>query len=132
MKKHLILSTLLISPLFASITIELACDQGYPPYSYKENKVAKGVYVDVIKKAFSKIPQYDVKFKPLAWSKMEPLITNGKMIGHFPPYYNKDSTPWTELSEPILNEKIVVFAKEKIIQEKKNFPEDYKGLTMCQ
>ena len=31
--------------------------------------IAKGVYVDVIKAAFDKMPDYDVKFNMVAWKK---------------------------------------------------------------
>jgi polar amino acid transport system substrate-binding protein len=130
MKK--IITLLIISgSLFASQIIELNCDKGYPPYSYKENKVVKGVYVDVIKAIFSKIPEYDVKFKAMAWKHAISKVKQGKSIGFFPPYYLKKRTLWTKFSKPILGETSIVFAKQHIIDTKKNFPEDYKGLTVC-
>ncbi len=129
--KKILISAAIASTLFGATTIELTCDKGYKPYSYKEGKDAKGVYVDVIKSAFAKMPDYDVKFKPLAWKKVQSLVKSGKSVGFFPPYYNKKRTAWTKFSEPILGETIVVFALAKTLETKKNFPEDYKGLTLC-
>lgn len=130
MKKIIIILTF-GSLLFGATTVELTCDKGYPPYSYKEDKITKGVYVDVIKSAFSKMPDYDVKFKPLAWKKAGSLVKKGKAVGFFPPYYNESKTAWTNFSEPILGETAVVFALAKTLETRKNFPQDYKGLTLC-
>ncbi len=127
----ILLSTIMGISLWGSQTVELVCDKGYPPYSYKDGKKAKGVYVDVIKTAFNKLPQYDVKFKAIAWKKAISYVQSGKAIGFFPPYFNKDREAWTKFSTPILTETSVVFAKEKILKGKKKFPEDFLGLTVC-
>lgn len=129
--KKIILGTLVATSLFATQVVELACDKGYPPYSYRADKKAKGVYVDVIKEAFSKMPGYDVKFKAMAWKKAIRVVQKGKFIGFFPPYFSKEREAWTKFSEPILGETTVVFAKAKTLKEKVKFPEDFLGLTVC-
>ena len=68
--KRIILGALLLTSSYATQIVELACDKAYKPYSYKDGKEAKGIYVDIIKVAISKIPDYDVKFKPVAWKKL--------------------------------------------------------------
>ncbi len=134
--KNKVLNTLLIiglttSSLLASQTIELSGDKSYPPYSYSENGKAKGVYVDVIKLAFSKIPEYDVTFKMTAWKRAIAMTKQGKTIGFFPPYYSDERTSWTKFSEPIVNETSAIFAKNKTLKNKQNFPNDFYGLTVC-
>ncbi len=129
--KKIIVGILIATSLFAAQVVELACDKGYPPYSYKDGKVAKGAYVDVIKAAFDKIPEYDVKFKAMAWKKVMTNARKGKVIGFFPPYFNKEREAWTKFSEPILPETTVVFAKDKVNNKKVKFPEDFLGLTVC-
>jgi len=129
--KKIIIGTLVATSMFAAQVVELACDKGYAPYSYKDGKVTKGVYVDVIKAVFDKIPEYDVKFKPMAWKKAIKQVQKGKVIGFFPPYFSKEREAWTKFSEPILGETTVIYAKEKLISKKLKFPEDYVGLTVC-
>ena len=117
--------------LYAGQIVELAGDKDYPPYSYSENGVAKGVYVDIIKSIFSKIDGYDVKFKMMAWKKAQIMVKTGKVVGFFPPYYSKQRLRWTKFSEPILNEKTIIFAKDEFIKKNKVFPKDFYGTTLC-
>jgi len=129
--KKIIFIGLLISNIFASQTIELLGDMNYPPYSYKYKDDAKGVYVDIIKKAFSKMPNYDVKFNMVAWKRAIILIQKGKAVGFFPPYYSKERTKWINFSEPIVAETSVVMASTKVLEKRENFPKDFYGLTVC-
>ncbi len=131
MKKLLITICFLITQLYAVQTIELLGDKGYPPYSYVEDGVAKGVYVDIIKEAVAQIPEYDITFKMIAWNRSIALVKKGKAVGFFPPYYSKERTSWTKFSEPILAEKSNVYALAKTLNGKKKFPEDFFGLTVC-
>ncbi len=131
MLKKLLLVSLVSSAIFASQTIELLGDKSYPPYSYKEDGKAKGVYVEVIKAAFSKLPNYNVKFNMIAWKRAIAMTKKGKTIGFFPPYYSEERTSWTQFSEPILSETSIVFAKEKTLIGKYNFPEDFAGTRVC-
>jgi len=130
MRKIFLLLAISIS-VFASQTVKLVGDNNYPPYSYAEKGVAKGVYVDILKSAFSKIDGYDVKFKMMAWKKAITMTKKGKVIGFFPPYYSDERATWTKFSEPILGETTVVFAREEILKDKKSFPEDFYGMTVC-
>jgi len=130
MKKLFLLLTLNVF-LFASQVIELAGDKDYPPYSYSEKGVAKGVYVDIIKALFAKIDAYDVHFNMMAWKKAQVMVRKGKIVGFFPPYYSKERTKWTKFSKPILNEKAVIFANENFMKGKTKFPEDFYGKRVC-
>jgi hypothetical protein len=46
--KNIIAALLLSGGLYASQTVELSGDKNYPPYSYTEKGIAKGVYVDIL------------------------------------------------------------------------------------
>ena len=129
--KKLIAAVLFTSGLFASQIIELAGDMNYPPYSYKKDGQAQGVYVDIIKIAFNKMPQYDVEFKMTAYKRAIALTKKGKVVGFFPPYYSKERTSWTKFSEPILGETTIVFAKKDTLKNKTKYPEDFIGNTVC-
>lgn len=129
MKKLLII--LALCSLLSAQVVELAGDKSYPPYSYSEKGVAKGVYVDIIKSAFAKIDGYDVKFKMMAWKKAISMTKKGKVIGFFPPYYSKKRAEWLKFSESILDEKTIIYAKEKTLKNKKSFPKDFYGMKVC-
>ncbi|NPA55831.1 MAG: amino acid ABC transporter substrate-binding protein [Epsilonproteobacteria bacterium] len=131
MKKILLITIFALWALAKQTVVTLACDQGYPPYSYKEGSQAKGIYVDIIKKAFDKMPQYKLKIIPLAWKRAIWSVQKGRVVGFFPPYFNKERLAWTKFSKPILAETTIVFAKAKTLKNRKKFPDDFVGLTVC-
>ena len=132
LKNILIIILLFVTQLFATTqTIELLGDKNYPPYSYIENGIAKGIYVDIIQIAVEKMPQYNIKFRMISWNRSIALVKKGKAIGFFPPYYSDERTKWTKFSEPILAEKSNIYALSKTLKDKKQFPEDFFGLTVC-
>jgi polar amino acid transport system substrate-binding protein len=111
--------------------VELAGDKSYPPYSYSEQGVAKGIYPEILMLAFSKIPDYQLKIKMMAWKRAIVYVKKGKAVGFFPPYYSKERTTWLNFSVPILAETLVVFAKQETLNSHKNFPKGFTGLTAC-
>ena len=129
--KSTVISILLSCNIYAAQTVELAGDMNYQPYSYIEDGIAKGVYVDIIKEAFNKMPNYDLKLNMMAFKRAIQMTKQGKIIGFFPPYYGKSRTLWTKFSEPILAETIILFGKEKTLKENTNYPEDFYGKAVC-
>jgi len=127
----IILIGLLLGSLSASQVVKIFGDSNYPPYSYIENGKAKGIYVDIIKLVFEKIPEYDLELNMTAWKRAISMTKSGKIVGFFPPYYSKKRTAWTNFSISILGETSSVFAKENVLKGKKRFPEDFFGLTVC-
>lgn len=107
--------------------VVLLGDDAYPPYSYLEDGVAKGVYVDVIRKVFDKIDGYEVKFDLKPWKRCIKYVKEGKNVGFFPPYFSEERNTWTEFSEPILEEQVVVYGKAEKLAGKTVWPNDFFG-----
>jgi len=62
-------NTILLAVLFlfgfapmlqAKTAVTVYCDNNYPPYSYVENGETRGIYVEVLTKAFSRMEAYEV------------------------------------------------------------------------
>jgi len=102
-------------------------DNNYPPYSFQENDQPIGIYFDVLKLVFSKMPDYEVKVKMIPWKLGTSCLKRGECMALFPPYYVKDRLPWMQLSEPILKEDIVVFGKAEKLKGKASWPQDFMG-----
>ena len=100
-------------------------DSGYPPYSYLENNVPKGVYVDILQRAFSKMTDYEVTIKMKPWKRGINSVKNGSVIALFPPYYSDERTLWMSFSEPIIEEQVVVFGKAEKLAGKTKWPDDF-------
>jgi polar amino acid transport system substrate-binding protein len=102
-------------------------DDAYPPYSYQENNRPKGIYVEILKHAFSEMPDYEVTIKMTHWNLGLSCIKRGECMALFPPYSVENRFPWMQLSEPILKEEIVVFGKIEKLKGKTKWPQDFLG-----
>lgn len=50
--------------------IEIYVDGAYEPFSYSDEKgEAKGVYIDILRTAFSRMESDNVKFTPIPWKR---------------------------------------------------------------
>lgn len=104
----------------------------YPPYSYEEDKQLKGIYAEILRKAFSGMEGYEVDIKAVPWKRGLKYLETGKGFALYPPYCRPKERPYIKpYSVPILEEKVVVFCSEKILkQPRPDWPEDYYGLTI--
>lgn len=131
MFKHFIIAAGISASLLTAATqVKITGDADYAPYSYIEEKEAKGVYVDVLKAIFSEMPEYEVTFEMVPWKRALKEVEAGHSFAVFPPYYHPTKRPWIDpYSEPILEEKTVLFCnKNNVPENKDDFPNAYHGL----
>lgn len=104
-------------------------DDGYPPYSYLDSatNTPKGIYVEILQRAFAKMPEYEVEIKLYPWKRGLDMIQTGKGLAMFPPYFSEERSSWMDLSEPILAERIMVFGTAEKLKGKSKWPEDFYG-----
>ena len=124
---------LLLAPVgvaIASQVVTIFGDKSYPPYSYIEDGEAKGIYVEVFREAFERMPDYSVNFKMIPWRRMVKGVKSGEYVAFFPPYYSDERTSWINYSTPILAEQVVVFGKKEKLLDKVKWPEDFYGSTI--
>ncbi len=112
---------------FAKQKVIVVGDTSYPPYSYLEDGQPKGIYVDILKSAFSRMPDYEVEIKMLPWKNGMNSVKTGKHVAIFPPYFTEERVPWMLFSEPILKEEVVVFGKAEKLAGKTQWPKDFYG-----
>ena len=128
--------TALLSPAAyaeeAPIEVTVYADAGYPPYSYVEQGVAVGIYAEILKRAFARMPRYRVTIAPVPWRRGLAFIESGQAFAIFPPYYHPTTRPYMRpYSEPILDEKVVVFCRADVLARPRlRWPEDYLGLVI--
>lgn len=115
---------------YARTKVTVYGDATYPPYSFGVNQFPKGIYVDILKKAFSRMEKYEVTIEVLPWKRGIKYIQNGKAFALFPPYFGEHRTAWMIYSEPILKEKVIVFGKAKKLKTRKEWPRDFYNTTI--
>lgn len=114
-----------------TIPVTIYSDDSYLPYSYLEDGQAKGIYVDILKTAFSRLKGYTVTIEPVPWKRGLEYIESGTGFAIFPPYYHPTDRPWMVYSTPILTEELTLFCNADILQTPRpHWPQDYEGLTI--
>lgn len=116
------------------IEVTILCDAGYPPYSYAEGDQARGLYHDILRAAFARMPDYRVQIRPLPWARALAELAKGRAFALYPPYYRPSERPWMDYSRPILREKLVVFLRAEVARKlpDEQFPQAYGGLRIGQ
>lgn len=116
------------------IEVTILCDAGYPPYSYAEGSQAKGLYSDILRAAFARMPEYRVHIRPLPWARGLAELAKGRAFALYPPYFRPGERPWMDYSRPILREKLVVFMRAEVARTlpDERFPQAYRGLRIGQ
>ncbi|MDX1366069.1 substrate-binding periplasmic protein [Pseudomonas sp.] len=116
------------------IEVTILSDAGYPPYSYAEAGEAKGLYSDILRAAFARMPEYRVHIRSVPWARGLAELANGRALALYPPYFRPGERPWMDYSRPILREKLVVFIRAEVARTlpDQRFPQAYGGLRIGQ
>ena len=103
---------LLISPVSTIYAdpVEVSVDEAYPPYMYNRNKVAAGLYPEIVTAIFSRIGR-DTSVSALPWKRALKLGEAG-MAGVAGIYKNKERLAIYDYSDPLYEEKMVLYVKK--------------------
>ena len=112
-------------------TVILYGDDDYAPYSYVENGVFKGMYIDILRLAASTMPDYRVELQPRPWKRGLDALEKGQVFGLFPPG-RKTERPYVQPYSTVLyRESVVLFCHDAVMHTPRTrFPADFAGLTI--
>jgi len=136
MKKLLIILFLNIwvFPAFGEkVDVTIYVDDAYKPFSYKgKDGDAKGIYINVLKKAFSRMDGYHVELKPIPWKRGKHIMEAGDGFGLAPAFYHGHDWPYLyPYSLPFYTETVTAVCSEEVLATSRlNWPEDYIGLRI--
>lgn len=116
----------------APIAVTIYADAGYPPYSYVDDGKAAGIYAEIMRRAFARMPRYAVTIEPVPWKRGLALLASGQGFALYPPYRRTQERPWmTPYSEPVLEETVVVVCRDEVLKiPRPLWPDDYVGLVI--
>ncbi|MGF1756103.1 transporter substrate-binding domain-containing protein [Vibrio makurazakiensis] len=116
------------------IPVVVYADDAYPPYSYEVNGVAKGIYADILRIAFSRMPNYTVSIIPVPFKRGLKMLETGKGFALYPPYFYANKRSYiSPYSTAILDEEVVVYCNQHKIKSIRNqpiWPDDFFGMTI--
>lgn len=135
LKKHLYILFIILLPIFASaqnIKVVIHVDDSYKPYSYAKDQKPMGMYIDVLKTAFSRMEGFDVTMKPIPWKRGKKLMEQGKGFGLAPAFFHGHDWPYLyPYSLPFYTEKIIAVLTERNGNTPRNdWPDDFIGLRV--
>ena len=111
--------------------VTLYGDDEYPPYSYVENAIQKGIYADILRKVDKEIPDYQIVLKALPWKRGLRMLHHGDIAFLYPPYKRLKERPYMSYSLPILREELSIFCrKDTQLTPASIFPDDFKGMLV--
>lgn len=112
------------------IPVTVYADDAYPPYSFASEEKAKGIYSDIMRLAFSRMPRYNVTIKPTPFKRGLKLLEAGRAFALYPPYFYPNQRQYINpYSVPILQEEVVVYCNTKP-PVSTSWPDDFYGLKI--
>ena len=117
---------------FTKINLSIIGDRNYAPYSYEEDNIAKGLYVDILTTVFDQLGDYHVNLSMEPWKRGLSMIKEGTNLAIFPPYYWPEKRAYISVySEPIYKEQVVsICHKSLVTSHSMQWPADYIGLKI--
>lgn len=115
------------------VDVTIYVDDAYEPYSYRnDDGRAKGIYIDILQRAFSKMAGFKVTLEPVPWKRGKKLMETGQGFGLAPAFFHGHD--WSYLypySLPFAYETIIsVCHAQELIKPRSNWPADYVGLRV--
>jgi len=128
MSRFIILFCLLAVTVKADVTaVTIYVDRNYAPLSYGHEYDVKGFYNDILKLAFSRMPEYHVNLKAVNWEEGRRLVEQGEGFALAPAYYHGHD--WKYLypySIPIYSERVsVICARSAVARVNMNWPSSF-------
>lgn len=112
--------------------VTVYADAGYPPYSYVEEGQVRGIYTDILKLAFSRMPAYQVTIKAEPWKRILAQVSLGHYFAFYPPYQRFAERPFIDRYSVAILEEITqplcLLPKQHKPVLPAHFPDDFSGL----
>jgi polar amino acid transport system substrate-binding protein len=128
------------SVVFSAQKVEIYTYDVLAPLAFRDKQgELTGVYIEIVKKAISRMPEYTVSFNVVPWTRAKHQTKKGKAFAILPPYFHAhdwltDEEPkrpyiWP-YSLPLFTQYDIVVCNEKALtRPRTNYPEDYQGLS---
>ncbi|WP_019028002.1 substrate-binding periplasmic protein [Colwellia piezophila] len=113
-----------------------------PPFAFQDAQgKLTGVYIEIVKIAVSRMPNYSVSFNVVPWARAKDQAKKGEVFAILPPYFHAHD--WLTETEPkrpyiwpysisLLTQRDVVICNEKILtRPRSKYPDDYQGLVFA-
>lgn len=123
------ISILLMAFMCSSWAISIVGDEAYAPYSFKDKRKVIGIYPDIIQQALVAMGDSS-KITSMPWKRGITGLKTQRIDALFAPYHRSKERYYMRYSTDILDETLVIVCNSKVAGRLKNFPKDYKGISL--
>lgn len=127
------------SVVFSAQEVNIYTYDVLPPFAFRDAQgELTGVYIEIVKKAISRMPQYTVSFMVVPWARAKNEAESGRAFAILPPYFHAHD--WLTKAEPkhpyiwpyslsLFTQYDVIICNEKVLNvPRTEYPADYRGL----
>jgi len=129
-----------ITAVFSAQEVQISTFEKFPPFVYRNSQgELTGIYIEIVKLALSRMPDYSVTFKETPWARAKMEAEKGKTFAILAPYFHAHD--WRTKDEPkrpylwpyslslFTQSDVLICNKEISLTSRTNFPEDFQGLN---
>jgi polar amino acid transport system substrate-binding protein len=143
MKKSTILLLLYFISNSAKLSaqdVQISTYDVLPPLAFRDSHgELKGIYIEIVKMAVSRMPDYELSFNVVPWARAKMEVKRGNTFAILPPYFHAHD--WLTEREPkrpyiwpyslsLFTQSDVVICNKKVLKKARiKYPNDYKGLN---
>ena len=130
--------TFLTSSALSVQPVEIYTYDVLPPFAFKDdNGKLTGIYIEMVRKAIERMPDYSATFRVVPWSRAKEQTRKGQAFAILPPYFHAHDWLTHDTQQPYIwpyslklhHQSDVVICNEEIAKTPRvKFPEDFKGL----
>ena len=120
-------------PSISAEPVLIVGDAAYPPYSYVQNGRPAGIYVEILRQAFARMPKFEVTIRMQPWKRCLASIKSGQALAVFPPYRKPAQRGYmAPYSTPILREEVIALCNDEGITSlhSPKWPEGFSHLRI--
>lgn len=130
------------SVVFSAQEVNISTYDVLPPFAFRDAQgKLTGVYIETVKKAVSRMPDYTASFDVVPWSRAKTEAKEGMTFAILPPYFHAhDWLTETEPKRPYIwpysmslftQYDVVICNEEALTVPRTEYPQDYLGLTFA-
>ena len=114
------------------IEVTVYVDDSYRPFSYLENGVPRGIYVDILRTAFARMEGFKVALHAVPWERGKYMMEKGEGLALAPVFFHGHDWPYLHPYSVAFSTEIIqaICTEDVLSSPRPTWPDDYTGLTI--
>ena len=131
-----------ISLMASAQNVQISTYDVLPPFAFRDTQgKLSGIYIEIVKTAVSRMPNYTVSFNVVPWARAKMQVKTGKSFAILPPYFHAHD--WLTETEPkrpyiwpysmsLFTQTDIVICNQSVMKiPRTKYPDDYQGLKFA-